>query len=160
MELAPPFVVVAATHPSLDDAVRHFCDALRAETRTGSGDRGASSPSAALIRRLEAPGPAMALAALLDGEIIGLARIDSVPLGPDLLVAVAPRWRSRGVATALGQAIVSRAHAAGVPRIVLRTGGRGSELRQLAQTLGFQVFDLGRGRLDLVRSLTPAVRSA
>ena len=41
MELATPFVVVAAAHPSLDDAVRRFCDTLRAETQLR---RGAARP--------------------------------------------------------------------------------------------------------------------
>ena len=53
---------------------------------------------------------------------------------------------------ALGRAIVARAHAAGVPRIVLAHEPGGADLRELGQRSGFQVFDLGRGRLDLVRT--------
>jgi GNAT superfamily N-acetyltransferase len=151
MELATPFVVVAAAHPSLDDAVHRFCDALRDEHRLIGRRGAATAPMTALARRLEAPGPDITLAAMCDGEIIGLARIDhSAPDGPDLLIAVAAPWRRRGVAMFLGRALVARAHAAGVPRIVVRTGGRGTDLRGLAHELGFEVFDLGRGQLDLV----------
>ena len=56
MELATPFVVVAAAHPSLDDAMQRFGDALRAETRyfgrraaAPQADRGAD-PAAAVPR--------------------------------------------------------------------------------------------------------------
>lgn len=162
MELGTPHVVVAAAHPSLDDAVHRFCDELRAETRY-FGRRGAASPkpTPSLVRRLESSEPAIELAALVDGRIIGLARIDdATTAGPELLIAVAQAWRGRGVALALGQEIVARAHRVGVPRIVLRTSYRGSDVRELGNALGFQVFDLGRGRLDLVRSLEPATRSA
>ena len=151
MELAPPFVVVAAAHPSLDDAVQRFCDTLRAEHRFVGRRGAASAPMTTLARRLEAPGPDITLAAMCDGEIVGLARIDqSAPGGPDLLVAVAAPWRRRGVAMFLGRALVARAHAAGIPRIMVHTGGRGTDLHGLAHELGFQVFDLGRGQLDLV----------
>ncbi|MET0326008.1 MAG: GNAT family N-acetyltransferase [Ilumatobacteraceae bacterium] len=162
MELATPFVVVAAAHPSLDDAVRRFCDTLRAEGRSfAHRDAASPRPTAALIRRLAPSTSGITLAAVLHGEVIGLAGIDhSTPDGPDLVVAVAAPWRRRGVATALGTALVSRAHAAGVPRIVVRTDHRVSELRELGTELGFRVFDVGRGRLDLVRSLEPAFRSA
>jgi GNAT superfamily N-acetyltransferase len=152
MELATPFVVVAAAHPSLDGAVHRFCDALRDEHPLVGRPSAATAPMAALARRLEAPAPGITLAAMGDGGVIGLARIDrSAPAGPDLLIAVAAPWRRRGVATFLGRALVARAHATGVPRIVVHTGGRGTHhLRVLAHQLGFQVVDLGGGRLDLV----------
>ena len=34
----------------------------------------------------------------------------------------------------------------------MHTSYRGAELRELGASLGFQVIDLGRGRLDLVRT--------
>ena len=162
MELAIPFVVAAAAHPSLDDAVRRFHDHLRVEARSFGARRAVSPPpGASLVRRLDRPGPGIALAAMVDGEVIGLARIDeSATDGPELLIAVATPWRRRGVATALGRATVARAHAAGVPRIVMPAGRRCARVHELGAELGFRVFDLGAGRLDLVRSSEPAVRSA
>ena len=162
MELGTPYVVAAPAHPSLDDAIRRFCAALRHETRY-FGRRGAASPkpSPSLVRRLESADPALQLAAIRDGEIIGLARIDErVADSPELLIAVAEPWRRRGVALSLAQDVVAKAHEAGIGRIVLRACHRQSELRELGTTLGFQAFDLGRGRLDLVRTLPPISRSA
>lgn len=162
MEDHAPFLVVAASHPSVDDAVRDFCSSLRAETRY-FGRRGAAAPkpTPSLVRRLESSEPAIALAAFVDGEIIGLARIDETASdGPELLIAVARPWRGQGVALALGLAIVARAHGAGVPRVVLRTSVCGTDVRELGNGLGFHVVDLGRGRLDLVRILEPVGRTA
>jgi GNAT superfamily N-acetyltransferase len=162
MELATAPLMVATAHPSLDDAIRRFCAELRAESRY-FGRRGAAAPKPARssIRRLESSEPAIEIAAVVDGAVIGLARLDdAAPAGPELLIAVAQAWRGRGVALALGREIVARARGAGVPRIVLRTSHRRSDLRELGNALGFQVFDLGRGRVDLVRSLEPAARSA
>ncbi|MET0143356.1 MAG: GNAT family N-acetyltransferase [Ilumatobacteraceae bacterium] len=162
MELGQPLVLVAAAHPSLDAAVRLFCDDLRAEARS-SARRGAPAPEPipAIVRRLESPDPAIALAAIVDGELIGLARIDEQePGGPELLIAVTPRWRGRGVATELGSATVARAHAAGVPRIVMRSSRRGTDVQAVGNALGFRVFDLGQGRLDLIRTVAPVTRTA
>lgn len=157
-----PFIVAAPAHPSLDGAIVRFGDALRNETRW-FGRRGASSPkpTLALIRRLESTEPGLRLAAVHDGEIVGLARIDhTAACGPELLVAIAEPWRRRGVALALGRAVVARAHASGLERIVLHTSYRGVELRGVGAALGFQVVDLGRGRLDLIRTLHPVSQSA
>jgi GNAT superfamily N-acetyltransferase len=162
MDLGTPHVFVAPAHPSLDGAVGRFCDELRVETRYfGRRAAAAPKPAASLIRRLESPVPGIALAALVDGQLIGLARIDEHAVGgPELLVAVAGPWRKQGVALALVTEIVARAHRAGMSRIVLRTCYRASELRQLGDALGFQVVDLGQGRLDLVRWLAPTTRPA
>ena len=73
---------------------------------------------------------------------------------------MAAPWRGRGVGSALGRAVVARAHAAGVPRVVVRTTRHGAELRAVGADLGFQVFELGDGRADLVRTLGPITQSA
>ena len=162
MHTDPPFIVAAPAHPSLDGAIVRFCDALRNETRW-FGERGNLSPKPvpSLIRRLEADEAGLRLAAVHDGEIVGLARIDSTATcGPELLVAVAEPWRRRGVALALGRAIVGRAHLAGIGRIVVHTSYRGAEIREVGAALGFHVVDLGRGRVDLIRTLQPASQSA
>ena len=76
------------------------------------------------------------------------------------MVAVAAPWRRMGVALALGREVVARAHVIGIPRVVMRTSYRGAELRELGASLGFQVVDLGQGRIDLVRMLTPDRQTA
>ena len=162
MGIDPPFVLVAPGHPSLDGAVARFCDELRAETRWfGRKADHAARPSAVLVRRLAADGPGIRLAAVHDGELIGLARIDlSGPSGAELFVAVAAPWRRMGVALALGREVVARAHASGIPRIVMRTSYRGPSSASSGASLGFQVVDLGHGRVDLVRMLTPDRQTA
>jgi GNAT superfamily N-acetyltransferase len=157
----PPFIVAAPAHPSLDGAIVRFCDALRAETRWSAQRSSSRTSSPSLARRLAAGTPGLRLAAVHDGEIVGVARIDSMATcGPELLIAVAAAWRGRGIARSLGQDIVARAHAAGVERIVLHTDRRHGELRDLGAALGFQVVDLDRGRIDLLRTLQPVSRSA
>jgi GNAT superfamily N-acetyltransferase len=162
MGIDPPFVLTAPGHPSLDGAFARFCDGLCAEPRWfGRKADHAARPSAVLVRRLAADGPGIRLAAVREGELIGLARIDlGGPGHAELLVAVAAPWRRMGVALALGREVVARAHASGIPRIVMRTSYRGAELRELGSSLGFQVVDLGQGRIDLVRMLTPDRRTA
>ena len=157
-----PYIVAAPAHPSLDGAIVRFCDTLRDETRW-FGRRGARAPKPhpSLIRRLESTAPGLRLAAVADGDIVGVARIDSTaPCGPELLIAVAQEWRGQGVALALGEAIVKRAAAASIERIVLHTSHRSDELGAVGAALGFQVIDLGRGRLDLIRTLRPTSQSA
>ncbi len=159
MDIDPPFVVAAPGHPSLDGAIHQFCDDLRSEPRWFG--RRAAKPSTRLVDRLEATTPGICLAAVRDGQLIGLARIDATaPGGAELLVAVAAPWRGRGVALALGREVVGRAHGAGIPRIVMRTSYRSDELREIGASLGFQVVDLGQGRLDLVRTLAPDSQTA
>jgi GNAT superfamily N-acetyltransferase len=158
MDTEPPFVVAAPAHPSLDGAIHRFCDELGAE----GGDLGSRRDGmASLVRRLTAPGPDLKLAAIVGGAVVGVARIDgSCPDGPELVIAVAARWRGRGIGSALAQAVVGRAHAAGVPRVVVRTTRHGAEFRAVGAELGYQVFELGGGRADLVRTRDPITRSA
>jgi GNAT superfamily N-acetyltransferase len=157
-----PFIVAAPAHPSLDGAIARFAAALREESRW-FGRRGADSPKPALtlIRRLEVPEPGLRLAAVHDSEIVGLARIDvDASCGPELLVAIAAPWRRRGVALALGRAVVARAHDRGLERIVLHTSYRSAELRDVGAALGFQVVDVGGGRVDLIHTRHPLSQSA
>jgi GNAT superfamily N-acetyltransferase len=153
-----PFVLAAPEHPSLDGAFGRFCAALGDELRR-TGPSGASAPS--LIRRLGPSATGLRLAAAHDGEILGLASIEATaPHGPELLVAVVERCRRQGVGGALGQALVARAGAMGVERIVVHTNRPNPALRALGAGVGFQVVDVGAGRLDLIRTLRPVTRSA
>jgi GNAT superfamily N-acetyltransferase len=155
-------LVAAPEHPSLDGAIVRFCDGLAAERRrVAPVDAGSPRPVPALIRRLRAPGTGLRLAAIHDGEILAMATIDvTAPCGPELLVAVAPRWRRQGLAMTVGPAVVARAHARGLERIVVHTDRPWAGLRALGAELGFQVVDLGPGRLDLLRMSSPVSRSA
>jgi GNAT superfamily N-acetyltransferase len=156
-----PYLVAAPAHPSLDGAIARFCDVLGDETRWYGERAGSATPLPSLIRRLGSGQPGLRLAAVHDGDIVGLARIDATAAhGPELLVAVVQRWRRHGIASALGRAIVGRAHAAGIERLVLRTRSRVDELRAVGAELGFRVVDLGGGRLDLLRTLAPLTQSA
>ena len=148
-------VIVSADHPSLDEAVATFGAALRAETRY-FGRRGerAARPVPSLVRRLTDPLHDLRLAGLIDGEIVAMAAIDDdAAEGPDLLIAVAEPWRRQGVALAVGREIVARATEDGRQRVVLRTSYRSSDIRDAGDALGLETFDLGRGRLALVRRL-------
>ena len=122
--------------------------------------RHAATPTAALIRRLEAPrrgsrSPPCSTAR----SSASPASTCSPPDGPDLLIAVAAAGRRQGAAMALGPTIVARAQPAGVlAHRASAPASAASDVRGLGQALGFQVYDLGRGRLDLVRTLEPAIR--
>lgn len=156
-ERHPELVIVAADHPSLDDAVAEFAAGLLAETRY-FGRRGlkAARPSPALVRRLTTAGCRNRLVGLIGGRIVAVAAVDDDALdGPELLIAVAADWRRRGLALALGREIVARATERGLERIVLRTSRRSSDVLDAGRELGLEAVDLGRGHLALVRQLVP-----
>ena len=64
-----------------------------------------------------------AFVALVDDEIVGVARFDRMGPGADAEVAfvVADAWQGRGVGTALMARLEARAHAVGVERFVANT---------------------------------------
>ena len=157
---ATPHLVVAPAHPSLDGADAPL---LR---RPAGGDpllrpAGRRSDQADALAR---PAPRSAwlallqLAALLDGRIVGLARIDDGPSGGDeLLIAVAAPWRCAASPWRSAGRSLARACHAGIPRIVVRTSYRSSDLRELGAALGFPGSrPRPRPALDLVRATEPA----
>jgi GNAT superfamily N-acetyltransferase len=158
----PSFLVSALGHPSLSGAIERFAGELRAERRS-FGQRGlaARKPAPALIRRLLEPTPGPHLAAVVDGAVIGVARIDaSAPTGPELLIAVVESWRGQGVASALGAQVVARAASQGYHRILLHTAVRAPQVRALGAALGFDFVEIDRGRVDLVWRQAPEARTA
>jgi GNAT superfamily N-acetyltransferase len=158
--VSPSFVISALGHPSLAGALERFTEELRSEPRYfGQRGNAARKPTPSLIRRLREPAPGVSLAAVVDGRVIGVARIDAAaPTGAELLIAVIESWRGRGVATALGTQVVARAATQGCHRILLHTTVRAPQVRALGATLGFDLVEIDRGRVDLVwRSvLSPA----
>jgi GNAT superfamily N-acetyltransferase len=158
----PSFLVSAPGHPSLGGAIERFAGELRAERRS-FGRRGpaARTLSPMLIRRLLEPTPGPHLAAVVDGTVIGVARIDAAaPTGPELLIAVVESWRGRGVASALGAQVVARAASQGVHRILLHTTVRAPQVRSLGAALGFDLVAIDGGRVDLVWRRAPVARTA
>jgi GNAT superfamily N-acetyltransferase len=154
---SPDLVIVAADHPSLDGAIAALGSALRAETRYfGRRGQQAARPSPILVERLTTAVCRNRLAGMVAGEVVAVAAVDDdAPDGPELLIAVARKWRGRGLALALGRELVARATQRGLERIVLRTSHRSSDVLEAGRQLGLEAIDLGRGRLALVRQLVP-----
>jgi GNAT superfamily N-acetyltransferase len=150
--------VVAADHPSLDDDVSRFAETLRSERRT-FGPSGAANPKPfpSLVERLRRDDGGVRLAALVDGEVVGLARVDRAG---EVLIAVAASHRGRGIGTSLASHLVERARAHGYGRLVLRSSRRSLAATSLGRSMGFAVVDQGRGRIDLILDLAPASYSA
>lgn len=142
--------IVAADHPSLDRDVGRFLDELRRERRFfGPSARANPKPFPSQIRSLGAPG-GFRLAAVDGTTVIGLIKVDDAG---EVSVAVDPRWRGRGVGTALGQAALERAIELGYGRLVLRSTRRSRAARGVGEALGCTVVDVERGRTDLIIDL-------
>lgn len=151
-------LVVAADHPSLDGAVERFLAALRAERRfLGPSASMNPAPRRSLVDALAQLDDGFRLAAVRDGHVLGLARVDR---DGDLHLAVAAEHRGCGVGTHLARHVVDRARVRGYGRLCLRTSHRSRPTLALAAQMGFMVIDRGRGRLDLVLDLAPASTSA
>lgn len=147
-----PIVIAAPDHPALGPALARFAEELRAETRYfGRRGRASRKPTPSFVRRLVAPAPGVRLAAVVDGRVVGVARVDATgPDGPELRIAVVAEWRSRGVARTLTARILERAGALEYQRLVLRSSRRSAALRALAASLGCELVDQGRGRIDVL----------
>lgn len=144
---ADAVLVVAADHPSLDRDVDRFVGALRAEPRFFGPSAAANpKPFPSLIAGLQA-GDGFRLAAVDDGEIIGLARVAA---DGELLIAVRADRRAAGIGTVLGRAAVSRACDLGYGRIVIRASRRSRAVRRIGDQLGCVVVHRELGRTDLI----------
>jgi GNAT superfamily N-acetyltransferase len=93
------------------------------------------------------------IAALHEGRIVGLARVDD---RGEVLVVVVAAARGRGVGLALAHAMVDRARADGVARLVLRSSRRSRAIVALAESVGFVAADVGLGRVELTLDLRRA----
>ena len=150
--------VVSADHPSVDDEVARFAATLRAEPRWfGPSAVANPKPPRSLVDRLCRSGDGLRVAAIEDGEVVGLARVDAAG---EVLIAVIPGRRGSGIGTALGAELVRRARLAGCTRLVLRSSRRSRAVGALGRAMGFTTVDVGRGRIDLILDLVPAGRSA
>lgn len=150
--------ITAADHPSLDAGIERFADEIRAEPRY-FGRLGGTDPKPfpSLVARVCSRESGFRIAALHKGRVVGLARVDD---RGEVFMVVAAAARGRGVGLALARASVDRARADGFDRLVLRSSRRSRAAIALAESMGFVVVDLGRGRVDLILDLVHAMSSA
>jgi GNAT superfamily N-acetyltransferase len=152
---AESVLIVAADHPSLIDARERFAVELRAEQRFFGRSAATPKPFPSFIATL-LTGDGSRLAAIIDGEIVGLACIR--PDG-EALVAVVERWRGQGLATALLRAAIERAQLAGHSMVFIRSSRRSPAVAAIGAALGGTVVDLGRGRIELILTMGDGART-
>ena len=146
--------ITAADHPSLDGGVERFADEIKAEPRYfGRLDGTGPKPFPSLIARVCSRESGFRIAALHEGRVVGLARVDD---DGEVFMVVVAEARGRGVGLALARAMIDRARADGCRRLVLRSSRRSRAAVALAESMGFVVVDLGRGRIDLILDLVQA----
>jgi GNAT superfamily N-acetyltransferase len=140
-------IIVAADHPSLDDQVAQFVTALRDESRFfGPRARANTKPFPSLRSELGRSG-GFRRAAMIDGRVVGLVRVDDVGR---VHMAVAAEHRGTGIGTQLLRSAIERASRLSFGRLSLRTTRRNTAVRRLGDHLGCVTVDLDRGRVDLV----------
>ena len=143
--------VLAADHPSLSRELDRFLADLRSEHRYFGPSASANpKPFPSLIDALGG-GDGFRLAAVEQGRIIGVARVDA---DGQLFLAVVCDRRGTGVGTILGRAALERASALEYRRIVLRSTRRSRAARRVGEQLGCVVVERSRGRTDMI--LDPA----
>ena len=146
--------ITPADHPSLDGGVERFADEIRTEPRYfGRLDGTGPKPFPSLIARVCSRESGFRIAALHEGRVVGLARVDDAG---EVFVVVVADARGRGVGLALARALIDRARAHGCRRLVLRSSRRSRAAVALAESMGFVVVDLGRGRIELILDLVQA----
>jgi GNAT superfamily N-acetyltransferase len=96
-----------------------------------------------------------AVVALVDGEIVGVGRLDGLPGTADAEVAfvVADRFQGRGLGTALMAAVASRAARLGIERLVADTLLHNDRMLAVFRHAGLPVstrFEDGLVRVELV----------
>lgn len=149
----PGFRVMVADHPSLDAHVDRFVAEVRSEQRRfGPTASRNPKPFRSLIDSVaeRPPHDGSRVAAVENGRVIGLARIDGCG---ELSIVVSPDRRGVGVGTALARAAAERALALGLDRITVRTTRRNRATRRIGEALGCRVVHRDRGRTDLVVDL-------
>ena len=133
--------ITAADHPSLDAGVARFADEVKAEPRYFGRPGGTRAEAVSLSHRagvLRESG--FRIAALHEGRVVGLARVDD---DGEVFMVVVAAARGRGVGLALARAMVERARDRGCRRLVLRSSRRSRAAVALAESMGFIVVDAG-----------------
>jgi GNAT superfamily N-acetyltransferase len=151
-------LLVAADHPSLEGAILDFAARLRAERRWfGPGAAANPKPSASLVDRLGRTGDGPGAAAVLDGVVVAVCRIDRAGI---VSIAVDPAHRGLGIGAGLLRRTIDRAQRDGIDRLVLRTSRRSRAAHRLAAQLGFERRDGERGAVEFVLDRRDVARSA
>jgi GNAT superfamily N-acetyltransferase len=146
--------ITAADHPSLDAGVARFADEVKAEPRWfGRPGEPGPKPFPSLIARVCSRESGFRVAALHQGRVVGLARVDD---HGEVFIVVVAAARGRGVGLALARAMVERARDRGCTRLVLRSSRRSRAAVALAASMGFILVDAGRGRIELILDLVRA----
>ena len=89
-----------------------------------------------------------------DGSIVGVARYAPEPDAPgvaDVAFFVLDAWQGQGIATLLGRALVERADANGVERLIASTFADNRAARTVLRRLGFRTVAIGAGIVELAR---------
>ena len=89
-----------------------------------------------------------------DGSIVGVARYAPEPDAPgvgDVAFFVLEAWQGQGIGTLLGRALVERADANGVERLVATTFAHNRAARAVLRRIGFRTVAIGAGVVELAR---------
>jgi GNAT superfamily N-acetyltransferase len=152
--------IISVDHPSFGGEIDRFLDVLRSEPRYfGPSAKANPKPFPSLIEALRGRG-GFRIAAVDQGRIVGLARVDGAG---ELFLAVVADRRGAGIGAAIGRACLERAAGLHYHRIVMRSTRRSRAARRVAEQLGCLVVDHRHGRTDLILSpldLTHLARSA
>lgn len=152
--------IISADHPSYSGEITRFLDRLRSEPRYfGPSAKANPKPFPSLIEALGGRG-GFRIAAVEQGRIVGLARVDGAG---ELFLAVVADRRGAGIGAALGRASLERAAGLHYHRIVMRSTRRSRAAHRVAEQLGCLVVDHVHGRTDLILAplgLTHLARSA
>ena len=147
-------LLVALDHPSLGDAVAMLAAELDGERRFF----GTPAPklTASGLANLTAAG-GIRLGVMSDRRLIAMSRVDD---SGNTVLAVADRWRGRGVGQnlLLGTLIWAAEH--GHERIVFHSSWRSKAFIALADSVGATIVDHGRGRVDLIFAMTQSKATA
>jgi GNAT superfamily N-acetyltransferase len=152
--------IISIDHPSYGAEIARFLDTLRSEPRYfGPSAKANPKPFPSLIEALGGRS-GFRIAAIEQGRIVGLARVDA---DGELFLAVVADRRGAGIGAALGRASLERAAGLHYHRIVMRSTRRSRAAHRVAEQLGCLVVDHVHGRTDLILAplgLTHLARSA
>jgi len=138
-------LVSLAERPDLEPAVHEVDCEVAADVPRPEGDDFEPQPYERWREQyLEGPGavPDAVIAALDGQEVVGYTglrrRGASSPIAENMLTAVRPRWRRRGIATALKREQVARARAAGIEQIFTTNDETNTGMRGVNALLGYR----------------------
>jgi GNAT superfamily N-acetyltransferase len=137
-------LVSLAERPDLEESVHELdCDVAGDVPRPEGDDFEPQSFARWREQYLEGPGavPEAMIAALAGREVVGYTglrrRGATSPTAENMLTAVRPEWRRRGIATALKREQIARARAAGIEQIFTTNDETNAGMRGVNARLGY-----------------------